>query len=73
MRPIDKSKRSNRKCEHCGNCKLHPSQSHYICLITGELKEYWRAGCANFAWDETKKYKPDSDHIREVAEMEDRE
>ena len=54
-RPIDRSKKSNIKCEHCAN--WHDNKHYFICLITGEIKEYWRAGCEKFTWDETKKYK----------------
>ena len=49
-KPIDKDKKSNIKCEHCGN------YHQYHCLICGFRKSYWNR-CRKFAWDETKNYK----------------
>lgn len=50
MRPIDKSKKSNIKCEHCknfsGGCK---------CLLNGEFRNYWNR-CKKFEWRKDRQY-----------------
>lgn len=65
-KPIDKSKKSNIKCDHCANfiidkgtCGWIPGygicQSHK-CLLTNKGMNYWQK-CKDFQWDETKNYK----------------
>ena len=48
MMPIDKSKKSNRRCWNC---------EHYAsCKLTGQSKRYWNC-CKNFEWNPEKEYK----------------
>lgn len=57
MRPIDKSKKSNIKCEYCGNF-AEPNGNIYEdckCLITGQKRNYWNR-CKNFVWREDRQY-----------------
>lgn len=51
MRPIDKTKQSNVKCEHCQNYTDHGE-----CEETGEAKNYWNR-CKRFNWKVGKVYK----------------
>ena len=56
-KPINRSKKSNIKCEHCGNY-AEPNGSVYKeckCLLTGENKNYWNR-CKKFVWREDKLY-----------------
>lgn len=44
-RPVDKTKKSNKKCEHCNYWERHGS----ICRLTRIKKNYWNI-CKEFAW-----------------------
>lgn len=48
-KPVDRTKKSNIKCEHCNhwNCK------DCICTLTHENKNYWNR-CKKFEWAESK-------------------
>lgn len=50
MRLIDKSKKSNIKCENCrhfvANCKR---------VLNGQFKDYWNR-CKQFDWRKGKRY-----------------
>ena len=48
-KPIDKSKKSNIKCEHCNNW----DRKHCICTLTNENKNYWNR-CKSFEWAESE-------------------
>ena len=53
-RPIDKTKKSNIKCEHCKNYAyedMHGKSIQAECSITHELKNYWNR-CKQFEWSE---------------------
>ena len=52
MRLIDKSKKANIKCEHCGYWAGRESSK---CLLTGKEKMYYNR-CKEFTWDESKQY-----------------
>ena len=57
MRLIDKSKKSNIKCEHCGNL-VEPNGNVYEecrCLIDGMPKHYWNR-CKQFIWRDDRQY-----------------
>lgn len=45
-RPIDISKNSNKKCEHCDHWT---GWGDMHCQLTGEKKEYYRR-CKRFCW-----------------------
>lgn len=49
MRTVDKTKKSNIKCEHC-NCCDKDKQRGYWCPILQEPKNYWNR-CKYFSWD----------------------
>lgn len=49
-RPIDKTKKSNIKCEHC------MYYEKYFCVIYQTEKNYWNR-CKNFKWAEGGNYK----------------
>lgn len=51
-RTIDKSKKSNVKCEHCGHWACGKTSK---CLLSGEEKLYYNR-CKNFSWREDKQY-----------------
>ena len=48
MRTVDKSKKSNVKCEHCKHFK---ARLESYCDITKDEKNYWNR-CKQFEWDE---------------------
>lgn len=55
-RPLDKSKKSNIKCEHCVNYGIRPNlvdkggfQNPYYCKLTDHGKHYWNR-CKQFEW-----------------------
>ena len=56
-RPLDKSKKSNMKCEHCKHWDkstytfTHKHGTLPTCTISGEGKCYWNR-CKNFEWAE---------------------
>lgn len=52
MKPIDKSKKSNIKCEHCGHWTGWQTSN---CLLSGLDKNYWNR-CKLFCWREDKEY-----------------
>ena len=54
-RPVDRSKKSNIKCEHCSHWTGWCSEK---CKLTGEEKKYWKK-CKKFAWSERFTYKED--------------
>ncbi|MFR6257909.1 MAG: hypothetical protein ACLULK_03920 [Anaerovoracaceae bacterium] len=45
-RPIDISKKSNKKCEHCENWTGWETMQ---CKLNGEKKNYWNR-CREFSW-----------------------
>lgn len=60
-RPVDKTKKSNIKCEHCKyyNCEklvsvfvLNHIESKYVCDLTEKPKDYWNR-CKNFEWSDS--------------------
>lgn len=53
-RPIDKSKKSNIKCEHCAYWKWAGDDSG-ICTKLNEYRTYWRR-CKKFGWKKGKDY-----------------
>lgn len=53
--PIDKSKKSNIKCEHCKSWSGWDSEK---CNLTGEEKHYYQR-CKKFGWNERLLYKDD--------------
>lgn len=48
-RPIDRTKKSNIKCEHC----KHWDRKWYVCTLTNEDKNYWNR-CKRFEWAESE-------------------
>ena len=52
MKPVDKSKRSNRRCCNCGHYADWPVEK---CLLRCVEKHYWNC-CKNFIWREDKQY-----------------
>lgn len=51
-RPIDKTKKSNIKCEHCKHWHKDMNNSGQCkCEITNEYKNYWNR-CKQFEWKE---------------------
>lgn len=52
MKPVDKSKKSNRRCINCGNYVDWPVEK---CVLSGGSKNYWNC-CKNFVWREDKTY-----------------
>ena len=56
-RTIDRTKKSNIKCEHCEHFAKDPNYlSRFenpipFCLLTGEDKNYWNR-CKQFKWKE---------------------
>lgn len=50
-KPIDTSKKSNIKCEHCKHFDTHGKTVYdpVNCKITGEQKHYWNR-CKHFEW-----------------------
>ena len=62
---IDKSKKSNRKCENCEHFVETDKLDNYgfvlyVCDITQEQKYYYNR-CKNFEWSSRKKYKGGED------------
>ena len=63
-RPVDKTKRSNRRCVNCRywstsvlNSNYRPYKDHsYICAHSGKSIDYWNC-CSKFEWSPTKTYK----------------
>ena len=55
MRTVDKSKKSNVKCEHCKHFKARLDSKVFqrisYCDITKDEKNYWNR-CKQFEWDE---------------------
>lgn len=59
MRLIDKTKKSNIKCEHCEHWgELCSNTYDYLrmCNQSGLPKNYWNR-CKRFEWDKNKQYK----------------
>lgn len=65
VRAVDKSKRSNMKCEYCE----HFDKENCKCYITGETKYYYNRArrCKSFEWTSKKQYK-----VTEKAESKDK-
>lgn len=61
LKPIDKSKKSNRRC--C-NCEYYPNKADYFvpnpCEKKSRLVNYWNC-CESFTWSSKKTYKEESD------------
>ena len=49
-KPIDKSKKSNIKCEHCKHCD-RSNKDYDFCTISQTKKHYWNR-CKKFEWEE---------------------
>lgn len=49
VRPIDISKDSNKKCEHCEHWTGYSSENAKQCKLNGTTKNYWNR-CKNFCW-----------------------
>ena len=58
MKPIDKSKKSNRRCWNCAHYGYANGDKYLnvFCMLTGKSKEYWNC-CKNFEWNPEKEYK----------------
>lgn len=59
IRPIDKTKKSNKRCCNCASyVEKNPGDIYNECKcgITGQKKEYWNC-CKNFAWRSDRVYK----------------
>ena len=57
---IDKDKKSNIKCEHCGHY-VEPNGNPYEncqCGLTGQPKNYWNR-CKQFEWRKDRTYVQD--------------
>ena len=57
MRMIDKSKKGNIKCEHCGHY-AEPYGNPYEdckCMLNGQPRHYWNR-CKRFVWREDRQY-----------------
>lgn len=61
-RPIDKSKKSNRRCVNCinwPNCRRlplkHYNDKFYHCDVGDRDMDYWNC-CQHFQWNPTKTY-----------------
>lgn len=61
-KPIDKTKRSNRRCVNCihyKKCQKQPILSYWdrslFCPVSGKRIEYWNV-CKNFKWNPEKEY-----------------
>ena len=57
MRMIDKSKKGNIKCEHCGHF-AEPYGNPYEdckCMLNGQPRHYWNR-CKRFVWREDRQY-----------------
>ena len=48
-KPLDKSKKSNIKCEHCLYADTDNKLGYY-CSIHNKSKNYWNR-CKDFKWD----------------------
>lgn len=65
-KPIDKSKRSNRRCQNCRSWKgdYIPNKLYLTaqrpCVITGNGKYYYNC-CKAFGWNDEKTYLNESD------------
>lgn len=56
VRPIDRSKKSNIKCEHCSNWNRRTGE----CACTHNVTNYWNR-CKQFAWMEKTELKKQKD------------
>lgn len=58
-RPIDHTKKSNIKCEHCkyGKRNLFVTYGYLICTKHHEKKKYWNR-CKSFEWPEYENTQP---------------
>ena len=54
MRTVDKSKKSNIKCEHCEYSAK--SDFNCFCILSGKVIDYWRK-CEFFEWSSRITYK----------------
>lgn len=61
MKKIDKTKKSNIKCEHCKNFK---GQEVGECKLNGDKKYYYNR-CKNFEWNKKLKYKTQKSKVGE--------
>lgn len=48
-KPVDKTKKSNIKCEHCNACDKD-RQKGFWCCIHQKKVNYWNR-CKDFSWD----------------------
>lgn len=54
-KPVDKTKKSNIKCEHCGYCSRNKNNDRFNehvlwCSINQKEVNYWNR-CKSFDWD----------------------
>lgn len=52
-RPVDRTKKSNIKCEHCRYSDVN-KQRDYWCSLHATPKNYWNR-CKDFKWAESEK------------------
>lgn len=57
-KPVDKSKKSNIKCEHCDH---FAGMGISKCNLTGEKKYYYQR-CKKFEWSKRLEYKEDAEN-----------
>lgn len=64
-RKVDKTKKSNIKCEHCKHIiqrgVVLPGQKNYLCALTVKQTNYWNR-CKKFEWKD--KYEEDTRNDR---------
>ena len=58
-KPIDKSKKSNIKCEHCEYWCGEEFLDTTVCIISQTRKNYWHR-CKDFEWAKDKEYKDEN-------------
>lgn len=76
MRKIDRTKKSNIKCEHCRHWEGFSSDRGRICLKKNEVKNYWYR-CKEFEWPDERIYmrvwsEPDKKMIYDLREIDRR-
>ena len=48
-RKVDRSKKSNIKCEHCKHWAGKSADINKVCNVTGNVRNYYNR-CKNFEW-----------------------
>ena len=57
-RTVDKTKKSNIKCQHCDNWRCHDYIAY--CALTGSKTNYWNR-CKHFEWTTDIDYKENTE------------